>query len=247
MRPHIRRVVFGARSALPTSAACVVANGVRETLASLLGVSVEVGLSEPSIPNAAAWPAIVLDAMLYRIAGAVADAVIVLRPADALALAGALFGEPEFQERRALSPIENDVIDRTIRAIAAHLGPVCGASDAHTVERIAALAAFSTYFEIFIEAPVTARVGIALSRDPAAAPQHRFDMAQLADVSLRLHATFDIGILRGSDAAALRPGMLFPISNGGLQRCALRAGNRQFARGGCGVRNGHYAVTIASS
>ena len=242
----MRRVTFGSRSALPTSAACVVANGVRETLASLLGIPVEVRLSEPAIPNASAWLHIVHDAMLYRVAGAAADAAIVLRGNDALTLTGALFGEPaQSQAARELSPIENDVLDRTVRAMASHLGAVCGARDTNIVERIDSLERFSTYFEIFIESPLSARVGIALSRDPQPAPQQRFDLAHLADVPLRLHATMELGALRCGEAAALSVGSLVSLASGSLQRCALRAGHRLLARGSCGVRNGHYAVTVA--
>ena len=220
MTKRIRRVIFGARSALPTSAACVVANGVRETLASVLGVPVEVGLSEPAIPRPEAWPAIVRDAMLYRIAGTIADAAIVLRCNDALALSGALFGEPvQPQPARALSPIERDVLDRTVRALAAHFGALCGTRETHAIERIESLGRFSTYFEIFIESPLEARLGIALSRDPQSPPQQRFEMAHLAEVPLRLRATVDVGVLRGSEAAGLRSGTLIPLGAAPLQRC----------------------------
>jgi flagellar motor switch protein FliM len=243
----MRRIVFGSRSALPTSAACVVANGIRETLASLLGIPVEVRLSEPAIPNASTWIHIVRDAMLYRVAGAVADAAIVLRSDDALTLTGALFGEPaQSHAARELSPIEIDVLERTVRAMASHLGAVCGARDTNIVERIDSLERFSTYFEIFIEAPLSARVGIALSRDPQSAPQQRFDLAHLADVPLRLHATMELGALRGGEAAALSVGSLVSLASGSLQRCALRSGHRFLVRGSCGVRNGRFAVTVAA-
>ncbi len=246
MSRHVRRIVFGARSALPTSAACVVANGVRETLARLLGVPVEVGLSEPAIPGADAWPEIVREAILYRIAGAVADAAIVLRRRDALALTGALFGElDEDRQPRALSPIENDVLDRTVSAMAAHLGAVCGARESHPVERVESLGRFTTYFEMFIESPLAARVGVALSRDPQPAPQRRFEIGHLADVPLQLRASMELGLLRGGEVAALQPGTLLPIGLWRLQRCALHFAGRPIVRGGCGVRNGHYAFTVA--
>lgn len=243
---RIRRLLFGPRSALPSSAACVVANGVRETLASLLGLSVEVSLSEPALPSAAAWSEIVRDALLYRVSGTVADAAIVLRCPDALSVIGALFGEPAQSQRRELSPIENDVMDRTVCAVAAHLGAVCGAGETHPVERVMSFGSFSTYFEIFIEAPLCARIGIALSRDPAPAPHERFEIGDLACVPLRLHATMDIGGLRGGEAAALRPGKLLALSASRMQQCSLQAGRRRLLRGSCGVRNGHYAITVAA-
>jgi len=247
MNKGVRRMVFGSRSALPTSAACVVANGVRETLASLLGVPVEVALSEPAIPGLSAWLHIARDAMLYRVAGAVADAAIVLRCNDALALATALFGEPAQPPiARELSPIENDVLDRTVRVMASHLGALCGARDTNLVERIELLERFSTYFEIFIESPFCARIGIALSRDPQPAPLERFDLAHLADVPLRLRATMELGALSGAQVAALRAGASVSLGAASMQRCALRAGDRLLVRGMCGVRAGHYAITVSS-
>ena len=116
----VRAARFETRSMLPISAACVVANGVRETLSSLLRVSVGVRLFEPSIPSPQAWPAILERARLYRLRGHVADAAIVLRPVDAAALAAALFGESHPAGARDLSPIECDVIDRMVSTIAAN-------------------------------------------------------------------------------------------------------------------------------
>jgi flagellar motor switch protein FliM len=242
---RIRRIIFGSRSALPASAACVVANGVRETLASLLGSPVDVSLSEAAIPDVSAWSHILSDAMLFRVAGAAADAVIVVRCNDALALTGALFGEPAPPPAaRELSPIENDVLDRTIRAMASHLGSVCGARDTNAVERIARLERFSTYFEIFVESPLRARLGIALSRDPQPAAQQRLDMGHLADVTLPIRATMELGALSGGEAAALRAGAHVWLAAGSMQRCALRAGDRVLVRGSCGIRDGHYAITV---
>ena len=247
MNTRIRRVTFGARSALPTSAACVVANGIREALASLLGAAVEVGISEPVIPGESAWVHILHDATVYRVAGAVADAAIVLRCNDAFALIGALFGEPvHAQTRRELSPIENDVLDHTARAMASHLGALCGARDTNAVERMQSLGRFSTYFEILIESPLTARIGIALARDPQFPPQLRLEIAHLAAVALRVRATMRLGALRAGEAAALRSGAYVSLSADSMQRCTLYAGGRLLMRGSCGVRNGHYAVTIAA-
>jgi len=128
---RVRQARFETRSSLPTSAACVVANGVRETLASVLGVAVSVRLFEPVIPDPAAWQAIAQHASLYRVRGSVAEAVIILRPNDAISLVAAVFGEPAGQtsNQRLLSPIELDVANRIASAIAANLSVVCGTRD----------------------------------------------------------------------------------------------------------------------
>jgi hypothetical protein len=161
---RIRRARFERRSLLPISAACVVANGVRETLSSLLCAPAGLRLFEPVIPEPGAWSRIVEKARLYRVNGNVADAAIVLREADAIALIAALFGESHLPAltARELSPIENDVLDRLVNAIAANLSAVCGAREGHFVERVGRVAEFVTFFELLLEEPVAARIGIAL-------------------------------------------------------------------------------------
>ena len=76
---RLKEVRFESRSSSADSAACVVANGVRETLSSLLGLPVSMRLFEPSIPAPQAWPANLREARLYRVRGNITDAAIVLR------------------------------------------------------------------------------------------------------------------------------------------------------------------------
>ena len=220
MSKHIRKPVFRPRSALPSSAACIVANGVRETLTSIFSSPVEMRVFEPSIPAPPAWPAIVKDAVLYRVRGSIADAAIVLRSADALSLVAALFGEGlPVDPRRELSPIERDVLDRTVNAIAAHLGSVCGNRESRCVERVGTIEGYATYFELLVEEPVAARIGIALSRDPSPGPRGCVEIGHLAAVPItardarsrtgpkrhgsRAEARFD------SDASPIRLGAVF--------------------------------------
>ena len=244
MSKRIRKPVFGPRSALPPSAACVVANGVRETLTSILSSPVEMRLFEPSIPALPAWPAIVKDAVLYRVRGSIADAAIVLRSVDALSLVAALFGEGFVHRQRELSPIERDVLDRTVNAIAAHLGSVCGTRESRCVERVGAIEGYATYFELLLEEPVAARIGIALSRDPSPEPREYVEVAHLAAVSLTVRAMLDLGRIPSRAVAGLRPGSILTLRPYDLQRCTLRAHGRSLARGACGVRNGRYALHV---
>jgi hypothetical protein len=244
MSKRIRKPVFGLRSALPPSAACVVANGVRETLTSILSSPVEMRLFEPSIPPPPAWPAIVKGAILYRVRGSIADAAIVLRSADALSLVAALFGEGFVHRDRELSPIERDVLDRTVNAIAAHLGSVCGTRENRCVERVGAIEGYATYFELLIEEPVAVRIGIALSRDPSPEPQGCIEIGHLAAVSLTARATLDLGRIPSRAVSGLRPGSILAFRQHDLQRCTLRAHERSLARGACGVRSGRYAFHV---
>lgn len=246
MTKRVRKAVFSARSALPTSAACVVANGVRETLGSLLGTPVDLHLFEPAVPRLAAWTAILRQAVLYRVRGGVTDAAIVLRDPDARALISALFGE-NLDERgdRALSRIERDVLDRTARAIAAHLGAVCGTRDNYGAEPVETFDEPATYFEIALVEPLAARIGVALARDPNPEPGVRFDIGHLGAVPLAARAALDLGRVSSGSVARLAPGTVLPIAANAMQRCTLGLYGRCIARGGCGVRNGRYAFTVS--
>jgi len=243
---RVRRAQFEARSALPTSAACVVANGVREALSTLLRASVVLKLFEPSIPSPQAWTAILYGARLYRVRGNVADAAVVLRAPDALALATALFGESDDfpPDERALSPIECDVVDRMAGALAANLGTVCGAREGHAVERVAAIAGFVTFFELCIEEPVTARIGIALSRDPFPEPHGALEIGHLAEVRVSVSASLDAGTVETAAIARLQAGAIVPLEVGGRRHCRLAVQGRNFMQGTCGVRSGRYAVAL---
>ena len=244
MSKHIRKPVFRPRSALPSSAACIVANGVRETLTSIFSSPVEMRVFEPSIPAPPAWPAIVKDAVLYRVRGSIADAAIVLRSADALSLVAALFGEGSVHRGRELSPIERDVLDRTVNAIAAHLVSVCGTRESRCVERIGTIEGYSTYFELLVEEPVAARIGVALSRDPSPEPRGCVEIGHLAAVPIATRVTLDLGRIPSGAVADLRPGSVLTLRPYDLQRCSLLAHGRSVARGACGVRNGHYALHV---
>lgn len=243
---RVREVQFERRSSLPASAACVVANGVRETLTALLGTQVTLRLFEPVIPDLRAWAAIALDAMIYRVRGSAADAAIVLRTADAIAFASAVFGEPAAADGRTLSPIERDIVDRAANAIAANLIAVCGVREGRAVERVAAIDGFVTFFEMSTDGPVEARIGIALSRDPAPEPRGGLEIAHLANVRVRAVAAIDLGSARAAAIGGIAVGAIFPIRPDDMRRCTLATSGRRLARGVCGVRNGRYAIATQS-
>ncbi len=240
---RVRRARFEARSSLPVSAACVVANGIRETLSSLLGESVSLRLFEPTIPTPEVWSAILRDARIYRVRGSVADAAVVLRAPEAVPLAAALFGESPRAAvlQRVLSPIECDVLDRMISAIAANLGAVCGACEGHTVERVVALDGFTSYFDLLIEKPVASRIGIAVSREPLTEARSALEIGHLAGVRLTACASLDLGKTEAAAVARLVVGAMIPIEPARLHRCSLTAHGCRLARGSCGVKHGRYA------
>lgn len=238
----VRRARFEARSSLPMSAACVVANGIRETLSSLLGGPVSMRLFEPTIPAPHVWAAVLSDARIYRVRGSVADAALVLRASDALPVAAALFGEsPRAVAQRALSPIECDVVDRMINAVAGNLGAVCGAREGLTVERVGELDGFVSYFELLIEKPVASRIGIALSREPSPEARGGLELRHLAGVRMTACASLELGEIEAAAVARLVVGAMIPLEPAKLNRCSLTAQGRRLALGSCGVRHGRYA------
>jgi hypothetical protein len=242
---RVRPMRFETRSCLPTSAVCVVANGVRETLSSLLGAPASMRLCEPSLPAPHAWSAIVAGALLYRVRGGVAVAALILRAVDAIAIAAAIFGELEHGPLdRALSPIEREVVDRTASAIAGNLTAICGACDGHRIERVAAIDGFATYFELLLEEPAAARIGIALSRDPLPEPRACVEIGHLGPMRIAAAGSIDLGLVDAATAAALAPGAIVPLRSTDLHRCTLTAHGGLLARGRCGVRNGRYALTV---
>ncbi|HYL26331.1 MAG TPA: hypothetical protein VEW74_00785 [Candidatus Nitrosotalea sp.] len=231
---------------LPVSAACVVANGARETLSMLLNAPVTLRLFEPVIPTPRGWRAILRDARCYRIRSSVADAAIVLRAGDAIAFAAALFGEPRAtDERRALSPIECELLDRMVNAIAANLAAVCGAREGNA-ERVAEIGGFVTYFELSLEEPLNARLGIALSREPSPETGNRIGIAQLSAVTLAACSSLELGVVQAASIAHLEVGASIAIEAGWLSRGRLTLEGQILARGTCGVRNGRYALAIDS-
>jgi hypothetical protein len=243
---RVREVCFEDRSSLPASAACVVASGARETLGALLASPVNLRLFEPVLPSPDGWRAILDGAMLYRYRGTVADAAIVLRPRDALALARAAFGEVGGEDPSSdlsLSPLESDVLARVSGAIGASLAAVCGPREGAAVERVAEIGAYTTFFELLLDRPVRASIGVAVSREPAPEPRGTLDLTDLEHIPLSVEVCMDLGTFPASAVMALRPGSLLPVAPGPL-RGRLRSGGRTLAFGNCGVRHGWYALAV---
>jgi len=229
----VRRACFERRSSLPVSAACVVANGVRETLASLLGRPAEVRLLEPMLPDGSAWNVIAADASIFSIRGSLCDAALVLRPADALALAAAAFGEFE-PGVRALSAVEEEVLSRAAGALAGTLSHVCG-TEPSRIERILDIRGFATYFEVVVERPAQFRLGVALSREPVSRANPGLCIEDLLDLQVEIVAEFARGSISAGELLNLRPGAVMPMMTRMGEPGLLRLGTAVLARGECGA------------
>ncbi|MDP9016727.1 MAG: FliM/FliN family flagellar motor C-terminal domain-containing protein [Candidatus Eremiobacteraeota bacterium] len=242
---RLRTALFERRPSLPVSAACVVANGVREALRMALGGGVGVRLLEPVIPNPQAWALITADARLYRVRGPLSDGAMIIRPADGLALVSAFFGE-RLGGRRELSAIEEEVLGRAVRSIAATLAPVCGAADQLRVERISEQSGFLTYFELLIEGPVDARIGIALARDPAPAPQACLRIDALLEVELEITAEFAAGSIEAGELLALKPDTTLRMETKVGAPATLKLAGRIVASGECGALGERNAFVVSN-
>lgn len=242
---RVRPARFKPRSTLPLSAACLVANGVRETLASLLGSAVVLHVMEPVVPDANAWYAIADGAGLYAVRGPVADAVFVLRPADASALAAAAFGE-RCGEPRALSAVERHVLERLVRALSGCAAPLCG-REPSPPERILDISTCAAYFELVVDAPVTARLGVAVSRDPAVSGGATLRIDDLLDVEVELAAQFAAGQLAAGAFLELREGTFVPMMTRVGEPGVLHAGGTVLARGECGTLGQRSALAVSAS
>ncbi|MHB8146926.1 MAG: FliM/FliN family flagellar motor switch protein [Vulcanimicrobiaceae bacterium] len=242
---RIRSAQFIERSMLPASAACLVAGGVREALSALVGSSVQVRVTEPMLPSAQAWLAIVRDATIYRVPGRVADAAILVRSRDALAMAGSAFGEPA-GDPRPLSPIERTVLERAMGALAAHVATLCGSRDGvATLQPVRELVGFATYFELLVEGPSDYRIAIALSRDPQPLPGAHLRIEDLGEIEVEVTVHMNVAPIGPQALLELEPGAFLPMMKPTAPfDAAARLAGWPLAYGEGGVSGARYAFVL---
>jgi hypothetical protein len=243
-RRRIRRTSFESKSSLPASAACLVANAVRETLGTMISNPVTLSLTQPVLPQTSAWRAICAEAVVSAVSGPLCDAALLLRRKDAVAFAAMVFDE-SCAEDRELSPLERSVVLRALRAFASALAPLCGRELA-AVQPCAELRGYTTYFEIRIERPIACRLGVALSKDPAPAAGPALRLDDLLDVEVELCGELTCGALAADRFLDLTPGATVPMTTemddlGG----SLRAGGVVLAHGACGALAQRRAIRIS--
>lgn len=241
---RLRRVRFQRRSCLPVSAACVVANGVRETLSALLGAPVSLRLLAPLVPDSQGWSAICAGALIFGVRGPVCDAAFVLRPQDALALATSAFGEDPIGPR-ALSAVEQEVLARALRGIAGSLAPICG-HQLSPLERILDIGGYVTYFELLLERPAAVRIGVALSRDPVSGTCGGLRLEDLGSVEIEVCAEFASGTLSAAEFLDLRPGTIVPMKTRVGEPGLLKIGGAVLARVECGAIGERNAIVVTA-
>jgi hypothetical protein len=241
----VRAVAFRRRPKLVLSAACLVANSVRESLSSLLGREVRVRLLRPLIPEPQAWQALCADAMLFCVRGCVAEAAFVLRPPDALALACAAF-EERAPRRRDLSALERQVVMRALERLGTALAPLCG-RDAAPAGIRPGTQGFVTYFELLLSGAAELRLGVALSREPTAPPVPALRPADLLEVEVETRVVLGAGEISAKALLGLGPGAEVPMKTRVGAPSALVLAGVPIAWGDAGISGGHYALIVTKA
>ena len=239
---RVRRMRFVPRASIPVEAACVVANGIRETLRELFGEACELVLGEPAALDAAAWSVLARDALLFLSRGRQPDIVLVLPHRDARRLVLRAFGEGDAPGAAPLpdgacSALELHALERIAARCAVAFDPLCaerrGGSRAVGAHDVPACAA---YFDVRVHAPVPLTLGIGIVRDlPDPGPSGALAPSALDSVAVEARAVFAEGIVDAAAFVRLRPGDVVALSTKVGAPASLNLGGRRLATGVPGV------------
>lgn len=244
----VRRATFVRRSSLPLSAACLVANGVRETLARLLAIELDVALVEPAMPSAAERALLLDGATVARVRGRLCDGFVVVRPLDARRIVALAFGERERDERDPLSEIEGATLDRILASLVPLCNTLCGTLGPVMRESSERAACdLVTYFEVRTTGDARVAIGFALARDPAELVGDRITLADLADVDLPGTVVFATGALGVPAFSRLAVGATVALETPLGAAGTLAFGGVALARGACGVVDGRRALVVGAA
>jgi hypothetical protein len=241
----VRAARFAPRSTLPLSAACLVANGVREQLSRLLAAELDVELLEPAIPGPSERRLLVAGATIVRVRGRKTDAFVIVRPADARRLVAVAFGENERSEGDTLSAIERATLERIASSLVPLCNALCGTLGPVTRETSDRAACdVTTYFEVRTTGPLRITIGFALSRDPAEEVCGPLELGDLADVELGLRVEVAAGNLGVPAFSRIAPGATIRFDTRLGESGVLRCGDIALGGVTCGVVNGRNAASF---
>jgi hypothetical protein len=247
-RGGVRRARFVRRPSLPVDAACVVANGVREALRTVLGEACSLTIGEPVALDAVAWRSLVQDALLFATPGRATDVVFVLATRDARRLVQAAFGEEAAAEDGSWSALEAGAIERIVARCAVACDALCverrgptSAVDAARVPRSVA------YFDVRVAAPVALTIGVGILRElPETPPPTTLTPAALGGLCVDVRVILGYGTLPAPRLLDLRAGSLVPLRTKVDGEGELNLAGQRLALGTCGVRNGRSAFEVRS-
>ncbi len=244
---RVRRAQFVPRPGLPVDAACVVANGVREGLRTLLGETCAVTIGEPVALDAAAWRSLTRDALLFATPGRATDVVFVLAARDARRLVAAAFGE-EPADGGSWTALEAGAIERIVARCANACEALCverrGPTSAVDVARVARSVA---YFDVRVGAPVAVTLGVGILRElPEAPPSVTLGAAALGGVPVDVSVVLGRATLPLRGLLELRVGSLVSLGTKVAGQGELNVAGQRIGLGTCGQRHGHPAFEVRS-
>ena len=238
------------RPSLPVDAACVVANGVREGLRTLLGEACAVTIGEPVALDAPAWRALTRDALLFATPPAARrTSCSSWRRGSARRLVGAAFGEETTVEDGSWSALEAGAVERIVARCANACEALCverrGPTSSVDAERIPRSVA---YFDVRVTAPVTVTIGVGILRElPEAPPLATVTAATLGGVAVDVRVVVGHhGSLPVPRLLELRVGSVVPLGTKVEGEGELNVAGQRIAFGTCGLRNGRTAFEVRS-
>lgn len=242
----VRRAHFTPRTSIPLSAACLVANALRETLRELLGERCELTIGEPAAVSRGAWDALARDAHCFLTYGRQTDIVLLLADRDARALVLRAFGESEPEAASALSALELQAVERIAARCAPAFDPLC-AERRGTPQRLGpdAVPSCVAYFDVRLRLPIALEIGIGIVRDlPDPGPAGSFPAALLAHVPVEVRAEIASGTIDVATLVALAPGDVVRLHTQVGAPASLNIGGRSLASGAAGVSGGRYCLEV---
>jgi flagellar motor switch/type III secretory pathway protein FliN len=242
----VRRTRFVPRTSIPVGAACLVANGLRETLREVFGERCELAIGEPAAIGADAWGTLSREAHCFITFGRQTDIVLVVPERHARALVLRAFGEGDAPHAGALSALELQAVERIAARCAAAFDPLCAERHGPT-QRVSAAAvpACVAYFDVRVQQPVRIEIGIGIVRDlPNPGPAGEFSAALLAHVCVNVRAEFAAGTIDVATLLGLAPGDVIRLATQVAQPATLKIAGRSIAYGAAGVRAGRYSIEV---
>lgn len=241
----VRAARFVPRSSIPLSAACMVANGIRETLRELWG-ECDVRLGEPAAIDADAWHELARDAHCFLTRGRQTDIVLTLSSADARALVLRAFGEGAPIGEGACSALELHAIERIAARCAAAFDPLC--AERHGPSRAVQSSELPTcvaFCDVRVHVPIPITLGIGIVRDlPDPGPSGTLAPGALAGVSVDVWAEVATGTIEAGRLLALRVGDVVRMDTKVGSSASLNVDSQRIARGACGVLAAYHAFQV---
>jgi flagellar motor switch/type III secretory pathway protein FliN len=243
---RVRPATFVPRASVPLSAACVVANGLRETLREVLGGRCDLVIGEPVAIRPEAWALLSRQAHCFLTLGRQTDIVLVIPDEHARRLVLGAFGEGEAVAAATLSALEREAVDRIAARCATAFDPLC-IERRGPPQRLAAAAVppCVAYFDVRVRAPITIDLGIGIVRDlPDPGPAGALPPHLLGPVAVDLRVEFAQGTTDLATLLRLAPGDVLPLDTQVGAPGTLKIYGRSIARGVCGASGGRYSFEV---